>query len=395
MTKACTRHNSGDGRVTANLNDGPDYRGNNPKTTSELRAWYASRSSEQAIEPSIPIVDAHHHLFGQPEDERYYCREDLLADFHCGHDVVGTVYCEAYFSGWYEHGPQAMRSTGEVAKIAELATDNRRYATESSIELAAGVVSHIDMRLGDGVVPVIDAHLTASKGRLRGVRHMAATDDGTVGREITHRPEPGLMARRDFRDGVAQLGRHGLSFDACVYHTQLDEVVSLADAVPDTTIILNHVGMPIGVAEYRSRQRDVRADWVQGLSELMKRPNVRVKLGGLGMPVFGFGFESAAYPARGRELAPTWQPYLDTCIDLFGADRCMFESNFPVDKQSCSYVSLWNAFKLCTQQRSSEDRRNLFYASACRAYRLPDLERIADGRWLHTALPSERKSLPD
>lgn len=244
--------------------------------------------------------------------------------------------------------------------------------------MAAGIVSHADMMLGSAVGQVLDAQWEAGQGRLRGVRHRTATDEGTVGAFIQHRPRPHLLCDSTFRQGIAQLKRFGLSFDAWVYHTQLEEFISLVDAFPETTMVLNHVGGPIGVAEYQAKRAEVLADWEKLLRSLAKRPNVFVKVGGMGTTVFGFGFEGCREPASAADLAAAWRPYIDTCLDAFGTERCMFESNAPVDKQSCSYTELWNAFKLCTKDMSGKERSDLFYRTACRVYRLPELERTAD-----------------
>lgn len=356
------------------------YRGNNPRSTEELALWHGTKKPPRAIEPGLPIVDSHHHLFGALGDNHYYRLEDLKADMNSGHNILGTVYCEAYFSGWRESGLESFRSVGEVEKIAQL-TSASTDQDGTRPQIAAGIVSYIDMTLGGHVPDVLEAHLEAGDGRLRGIRHRTATHDGTIGRHIKQRPKQGLLRDSAFKQGVAHLGRYGLSFDAWVYHTQISELTELADEFPETTMILNHIGGPIGVAEYRFRRAEVHDSWERQLTELAKRPNVFVKVGGLGMAVLGFELELAAQPPDPDELAATWTPYLKTCIDIFGSERCMFESNFPVDKQSCSYAALWNAFKLCTQSMSAPARQNLFYRTACRTYRLPDLEKEADIQW--------------
>jgi L-fuconolactonase len=353
------------------------FPGSFPRSMRELAEWNIRAPGEDALEPELPIVDAHHHLFGSRDDAVHYRLEDLRQDVAAGHRVIGTVYVEAYESGWRKTGPEAMRPVGEVEMIVGL-TGTPVQTPRGSCRVAAGIVSHADLTLGDGVADVLEEQAKAAQGRLRGVRHRTATDDGTVGTFIKNKPRPHLLSDRAFRRGMAHLDRFGLSFDAWIYHTQLGELIELADAFPNTTIVLDHVGGPIGVAEWRPKRAEVLEHWNKNLCELAARRNVRVKVGGMGMTVFGFAFEGGKRPATSTELAQAWQPLIDTCIEGFGTKRCMFESNFPVDKQSCSYVELWNAFKLATQALSQDERRDLFYRTACRTYRLPELARLGD-----------------
>jgi predicted TIM-barrel fold metal-dependent hydrolase len=288
---------------------------------------------------------------------------------------------EAYEAGWRTSGPQSLRPVGEVEQIVALSRSPLTTA-HGSCRVAAGIVASADLCLGKSVTEVLDAELEASQGRLRGVRHHAATDAGTVGRFIKNPPRPQLLGEAGFRQGFARLSGYGLTFDAWIYHTQLDELIALADAFPDTTIVLDHVGAVIGVAEYRPRRAEVLAFWRARMRALAERRNVRVKIGGMGMPFFGFGFEHGPRPASAAALAQDWKPFIETSIEAFGTDRCMFESNFPVDKQSCSYTELWNAFKLATASLTKDERSDLFYRTACRTYRLPDLEAEGDRRLL-------------
>ena len=365
------------------------YRGNRPRTTAALADWHARSGTEQALEPGLPIVDAHHHLFGTSADPQFYRLEDLEQDIASGHNVMGTVWVEAYGCGWRTSGPEEMRSVGEVEAIVRASATPVRSA-HGPCQWAAGLVSNVNLMLGDRVAEVLGAHVSAADGRLRGARHHAMHDDGTVGKFV-HGSRPHLLADAEFRRGVACLGRFGLSFDALVYHTQLSEVAELADAVPDVPIVLNHVGQVIGVAEYASRRSAVFSGWQSAIRALAARQNVCVKVGGMGMPMFGFGLESGEHPAGSGTLVHAWQPYIDTCIDAFGPQRCIFESNFPVDKQSCGYAELWNAFKLATHSLSHDERRSLFYRTACRTYRLPQLETACDHAWhawSHPARPA-------
>jgi L-fuconolactonase len=363
--------------MTAPTDGTADYRGSFPRHTKALPGWHARSPAVAASEPALPIVDAHHHLFGSLDDPIHYRLDDLRDDVASGHNVIGTVYIEAYESGWRKTGPEALRPVGEVEMIVGL-TRTPVQTGRGSCQVAAGIVSYADLTLGDSVAEVLEQELAAGRGRLRGVRHRTATDEGTVGRFIKDRPRPRLMAEPAFRRGFAQLDRYGLIYDAWLYHTQLRELIDLADAFPNTTLVLDHVGAPMGVAEWRAKRAEVLGQWERDLRTLAERPNVRVKVGGMGMIVFGFGFERADRSPTASELARAWQPFIDTCIDAFGTKRCMFESNFPPDSQSCSYVELWNAFKLATRALSHGERSDLFYRTACRTYRLPELMRLGD-----------------
>lgn len=357
----------------------PPYRGNQHRPTRDLLDWHGRGPKEPALEPGLPIVDAHHHLFGTSADALYYRREDMESDLASGHRIVGTVYVAAYGAGWRPDGPPAMRSVGEVERIVALSAAPLS-TPQGPCRLASGIVSDVNLALGDAVDEVLQAHVAAGKGRLRGVRFYATHHDSELAKFIPNAPQ-NILGDSGFRRGFALLDRYGLSFDALIYHTQLRELASLADAFPRTPIVLNHVGMPVGVLGFQAQRSTVRRDWERDLRALAARPNVRVKVGGMGMPIFGFGFESGDGPAETQALVQAWKPLMDVCIDAFGPARCMLESNFPVDKQSCGYVQLWNAFKLVTRALSPSERQALFYRTACRTYRMPELERACDETW--------------
>ncbi len=354
----------------------PDFRGNRPRNVSQLRDWHARSPGENALEPHLPIVDSHHHLYGTLEDRQHYRVEDLAQDLQSGHRVIGTVYVEAFNSGWRANGPPSMRSLGEVETIMR-ASEAPISTPQGPCRLAAGIVSNIDLTLGDGVAAVMEAHVAAAEGRLRGVRFHATYDGGQVGK-FTHSAPEHLLADKAFRQGFAWLDRYSLSFDALLFHTQLAELMALADAFPKTRIILNHVGIVLGVAQYASHRASIFAAWEKDMRELASRPNVSVKIGGMGMLLFGFEFETAEQPPRSAELLQPWKPYIDVCIDAFGPQRCMFESNFPVDKQTCGYTELWNVFKLASRALSADERAELFFRTACRTYGLHALHKLGD-----------------
>lgn len=355
------------------------YRGNQHRPTKDLLAWQARATAEPAREPDLPIVDPHHHLFNTAVDPLYYRREDMEQDLAGGHRVLGTVYVAAYGAGWRNSGPEALRSVGEVERIVQLSAQPL-HTPQGPCRLAAGIISDVNLSLGDAAGEVLDAHMAAADGRLRGVRYYTTYHDGALSKFIPNAPQQ-LMADAGFRRGFAQLERHRLSFDALVYHTQLRELAALADAFPRTTIVLNHVGMPVGVLDFASQRAEVRRQWEQDMRALAQRPNVVVKVGGMGMPIFGFGFEHGERPATTEALVQAWQPLMQVCIEAFGPARCMLESNFPVDKQSCGYTQLWNAFKLATAALSSTERQASLYRTACETYRLPDLRAACDAAW--------------
>jgi predicted TIM-barrel fold metal-dependent hydrolase len=355
----------------------PDFRGNRPRDVRALAAWHALAAREPAIQPHMPIVDPHHHLYGAVTDAQHYRAEDLAQDLaDGGHRVIGTVYVEAFGAAWRTEGPAELRSLGEVESIVR-ASASPLSTPLGSCRLAASIVSNVDLCLGDAVAPVLQAHLQAAQGRLRGVRHHATHDAGPLS-QFTHNAPPQLLADPQFRRGLGWLSRLALSFDALVFHTQLAELATLVDAFPDTRFILNHGGIALGVPPYSADRSAVFAHWQRDLRALAERPNVSVKIGGMGMLLCGFGFGRADAPPHSSALAQVWGPFIEVCAEAFGPQRCMFESNFPVDKQSCSHGALWNAFKRCTAAWSEDERRAVFYRTACNAYGLPELAQLGD-----------------
>lgn len=352
------------------------YQGHRPRSTQGLEDWLTSVPAPAALEPDLPIVDCHHHLYGKAEDLHHYPIESLARDLRSGHRILGTVYVEAYDFGWRQDGPDELKSVGEVELVSRL-TGHPVDTPRGPCVVAAGIVSHVDMRRGSQAGPILDQHEQAAKGRLSGVRHRAATDDGAIGQLMGVRPPEGLLRQPAFQEAVRGLARRQLAFDVWVYCTQLDDVIALADACPETLLILDHAGGLLGVAEYADRQEALRSRWQSDLQALAGRHNVRLKIGGLGTVECGFQFEQGRHPASATQLAHAWRPVIECCVQAFGTERCMFESNFPVDKQSSSYVELWNAFKLITDGWSDDERQDLFHRTACRTYRLHGLEDAA------------------
>jgi predicted TIM-barrel fold metal-dependent hydrolase len=263
----------------------------------------------------------------------------------------------------------ALRPLGEVEfvnGIAAMSASGEFGATR----VAAGIVGYADLGLGGAVREVLEAEIAVGGGRFRGVRNISAWHPVPEARGSSATPPPDVLTRPAFREGLRVLTALGLSFDAWMYHTQLDELTVVAQAHPDATIVLNHVGGAIGIGPYAGRRDEVFAEWRQSIVELARCPNVHIKLGGLGMRLFGFDVHSYAQPPSSEQLAQAWRPYIETCIEQFGPRRAMFESNFPVDKGSCSYQSLWNAFKRITAGMSNADKQALFSGTATRVYRL-------------------------
>jgi len=329
-------------------------------------AWLARRPAEPILDPDLPIVDTHHHLW-ERRDHRYLLHE-FLADVRTGHNVIATVFVECH-SMYRAKGPEEMRPVGQTEFVAGIAamSDSDGYG---STRVAAGIVGFADLTLGDRVEPVLDAHIRAGGERFRGVRHSAAWDaSDVIGNSQTARG-PHLMKQPDFRAGLARLTALGLSLDAWAFHPQLADTVDLAWAFPHANIIVGHVGGPLGYGPYTSKRDEVFASWRAGVTELAKCANVVMKLGGMMMRLAAYDYRTEPAPPSSAELAALWRPYIETCIELFGADRCMFESNFPVDKMGIGWAPLWNAFKRIAAGASAAEKLALFSGTARRAYRL-------------------------
>ena len=338
---------------------------------TELTDWLAKRV-EQALEPGLPICDPHHHLWDhRPTYVHRYLLDDFLSDIRGGHNIVSTVFleCEAFYRA---SGAEAMKPVGEVEFINGIAAMSAS-GLYGQTQIAAAIVGFADLRLGAAVDDVLQAQLVAGGGRFRGVRHASAYDPnpGIVGADNTN-PDGGVFTNKDFREGFARLAPLNLSFDAWLFHPQIPELIDLANHFPDTPIVLDHVGGPLGIGPYAGRRDAIFETWAKNINELAKCTNVNVKLGGLAMKLTGFGHHKLSDPAPSEILAEDWKPYLLHCIEAFGPTRCMFESNFPVDKASCSYTSLCNAFKIVTSDFRPSEKAQLFHDTAARFYRIEE-----------------------
>jgi len=322
-----------------------------------------SIDGEAALDPELPICDAHHHLWERPPKD--YLLDDLLQDLRSGHNVVSTVAVECRYA-YRKDGPEHLRPVGETEFLESVA---HRVAAGPTINtrVAAAIVGHANLTLGDGVAAALEEHMAASPGHFRGIRHSTIWDGSGALRSDA--PQ-GLLADNHFRRGFAWLGKLNLSFDAWLYHPQLPELAALAQAFPDVTIILNHIAAPLGVGPYAGKRDEVFKVWSRGIAGLASCPNVVAKLGGVGSLRSGFDWHERAVKPSSAELATALRPYFEWCIENLGVDRCMFESNFPVEKLSTSYVNLWNSFKRITEKYSAGERAALFHDTAARVYRI-------------------------
>ena len=344
--------------------------------------------TEAILEPDLAIIDPHHHLWDLrplmpafPEPQHpfiasiartpYYTFDQLHADVIGGHRVVGTVFMEC--GAFYRAGASdALKPVGEVEYVNGVAAQGAS-GLYGAFRPCAAIVGHADLLLGDGVRPVLEVLDAAGGGRFRGIRHSAAWDaDPEVLGAPFHAPQ-GLLGDATFRAGFAHLGAMGLSFDAWVLEPQLRDVTALARAFPDTTIVLDHCGTPLGVGSYKGKLGEHFERWRASIRELAQCPNVSVKLGGLAMAFCAMPAEGPEAGLPSERLAELWKPYIDTCIAAFGPTRCMFESNYPVDKWGASYATLWNAFKRLAAGASADEKRALFASAAARVYRIEDV----------------------
>lgn len=327
-----------------------------------VREDWLALGQEPALEPELAVIDAHHHFYDRPGWT--YLNNDYLADAGTGHKVLASVYMQA-LTRYRDGGPEHLKPVGETQYVV-----SSTAREDGQTQVASGLVGYANLRRGSAVREVLEAHLEAGQGRFRGVRHLVTWDaDCSLSNPLTAAP-PGLLADASYRAGLSELHACQLSYDAWLLWPQLPELIDVADAFPDLPIVLDHCGGVVRIGAYAERETEVFTRWGALVRELARRPNVFVKLGGLGMRINGFGFEQQALPPSSSQLAETWRPWMHTCIEAFGPERCMFESNFPVDKGSYSFANGWNAFKRLTTGFSQADRHALFQGTARRVYRL-------------------------
>ena len=332
--------------------------------------WLAL-AQEPTLEPELPICDPHHHFWDFRTERMPYQRyllHELAADINSGHNVRSTVFIEAR-AMYRADGPEEMRSVGEVEFVQGLAA-----ASASGLygpgRAAAAIVGNANLNLGERVEPVLEALHAASPTRFCGIRHSVTWDPHPGVENTAVHNMQGQLATDVFREGARVLARMGFSLEGWLFFPQLPELADFARAVPDLTIILNHIGGLLRSGPYANRDNEVLATWRSGIAAVAEHPNVHVKLGGIGMPRTGFDWHARAKPISSEELAESMAPYMNYCIERFGPDRCMFESNFPVDKVSYSYNVMYNAFKRVSQGYSSAERAAMFHDNAVRVYQV-------------------------
>jgi len=331
--------------------------------------WLAL-TSETPLEPELPICDPHHHFWDRRLVRIPYQRyllDELVADIETGHNVRSTVFIECR-SMYRKDGPEEMRPVGEVEFV-----QGQAAASASGLygpaRAAAAIIGHANLNLGQRVEPVLEALQAASPNRFRGIRHSVTWDPHPEVENTAAHKAQGQLASDQFRAGARVLARMGFTLEGWLYHPQLPELAAFAKAVPELTIVLNHVGGLLGTRPYANRN-EVMDNWRKGIAAVAACPNVVVKLGGLGMVRCGFDWHTREKPIGSEELATAMRPFLAHCIEQFTPGRCMFESNFPVDKVSFSYNVMWNAFKRFSKGYSASERAAMFHDTAAKIYRI-------------------------
>lgn len=324
--------------------------------------WLATRR-EEIVEPGLPIVDPHHHVVDMPGNR--YLFDEVMADLQSGHNIVSTVHIQCH-TMYRTDGPDEMKPVGETEYIGALA--ERSASGHGASQVFAGIVGTTDLMLGDRVEAVLQAHLEAGGGRFKGIRPSLAWHESTQVRVLDIPPH--ILMQRQAREAIACIDKLNLSLDTWVFFTQLEEVLDVCRAFPNLKVIVNHAGGPLAIGPYEGQREAVFGVWRQKIHALAQCPNAVIKLGGLAMRYGGFGFNTLPVPPSSDLLTEKWQRYIDVCIQAFGPTRCMFESNFPVDRGMCNYHVLWNAFKKMTRQYSSTEREYLFSRTAAQTYRL-------------------------
>ena len=332
---------------------------------------WLNQVTEEIVDPERPIIDPHHHLWTARDGKRLgfgdYLLEQFWADTGSGHNIVKTVFLECGAS-YRQDGPEQLKPVGETEFVAAIAAQSAGGGPGRP-EIA-GIVGHADLTLGESVTEVLEAHGAAAGGLFRGIRHSGPRDPYPEVLTISRPGHEGLYAREDFREGVRTLGHHGYTYETWNYHHQILDLRDLAAVTPETTIILDHFGTPLGVGPYAGRREAIFESWGEDIAALAELPNVYAKLGGLAMPDNGFGWHSDPRPPTSDEFVAAQSPYYLHAIECFGPERCMFESNFPVDKLSLSYPVLWNGLKKIAAPFSEDEKGAMFYRTAARVYRL-------------------------
>ena len=338
----------------------------------EKQDTWLNQVVEPILEPNLPIIDPHHHLWPSPLEENkipvksHYLLEDLWKDTESGHNIIKTIFVECG-QGYYKTGPELLKPVGETEFVLGIAKKSRENTSKAQI---SGIVGHADLMLGKSVKETLEAHQEKGEGLFKGVRHTAGWDQSEEIRNSHSKPIRHIYLDDDFQDGVEQLEKLEMSLDAWHYHTQIKELTLLAKTFPNLIIIHNHFGGPLGIGPYEGNRDKIFNHWKEDIFELSGCKNVVSKLGGMAMPINGWDWHKRNKPATSNELVLAQKEYYLHVIDSFGSERCLFESNFPVDKQSISYPVLWNAFKKLTFNFSEKDKNQLFYETAARVYKI-------------------------
>lgn len=321
--------------------------------------WLSTGTVEEVLAPDLEIVDTHFHLWTGRPQRLDYPFASFKADTEHGHDITAAVHVEV---GWTyrTEGPEHLRPVGETETIASAVEPGRT-------PVIAGLIGFADLA-GEHLPELLDAHAQAGRGLFKGVRQMMAYDEDDRIPQPADRVDPRLMDSDAWRAGLAVLGERTLPFDVWLWHPQIPQLAAAARAVPGTTVVLDHLGSPAAVGRFEGRRDDVLAQWKDSIDELSECPNVVVKIGGIGWPAQGFGRERWVTPPSSQELADAWHPFVSHVLDRFGADRCLAESNFPVDQQTTTYRTLWNAIKRLTGDLTPEDQQRVLAGTARRVY---------------------------
>jgi L-fuconolactonase len=322
---------------------------------------------EPILEPELRIIDSAHHLFDRPALR--YMLEDYLKDANAGHRIVASIYVETLAFA-RTVGAEVLRPLGEI-EFANGLGAMAASGVYGDCRACAAIVGYADLRFGTAVGELLDRALSAAPERFRGIRQLCIEplSDAPL-RYVTNPPPQNLMKHAEFRKGLSELATRNLSFDLAVFHHQIADACELADAFPNMLFVLNHLGQAEAMDVAETERARVFEQWRNSVRDLARRPNVVCKIGGLGLPFWGFGFEKRPDTVGYVELAKTWRPYVEVVIEAFGADRCMMESNYPPDGRSCGFVPLWNALKHIVRDASANEKAALFHDNAVRTYRV-------------------------
>ena len=318
--------------------------------------WLSS-VKEDIVDPDRRIIDSHHHLW---RTGLVYQVDDLWRDTESGHNIVKTVFvdCEAEYR---TDGPEHLKCLGETEFVVEQARLSEAGSNGEAV--VSAIVSRANLELGDAVGDVLDQHIEIGQGLFRGIRLAAARDPNPETLAFPAQAQEGLYGSPSFRRGMKALGDRGLTYDAWHYHHQNQDFLAMARSVPSTQIVLDHFATPLGVGAYADQREEIFEQWKKDIEEISQCDNVVAKLGGLSMPDNGFGWDK-------REFVAAQSRYFLHMIECFGPDRCMFQSNFPVDKLSIAYPVLYNGLKKIVADFSEDEKDAMFYGTAARIYRI-------------------------